>query len=76
MLKQGFRAIAAANAIGEQTIDLYAHILLAMLIEVAFLTSRSPDPDAAAREAMTAIDALLAGWVASPERKPLCRAKP
>ncbi len=59
MLKQGLKAISAAHSIPEQSIDLYAHILLAAMIEVAFLSSRSPDPAEATRYAMKTIDALL-----------------
>lgn len=59
MLKQGLKAIAITHELPEQAIELYAHILLATMIEVAFLSSRSPDPAAAARDAMKTVDALL-----------------
>ena len=59
MIKQGLKAIAAAHEIPDRMIELYAHILLATMIEVAFLTSRSPNPPEAAREAMKTVDALL-----------------
>ncbi len=59
MLKQGLKVIAATHDIPDQAVDLYAHILLATMIEVAFLTSRSPDPPKAVHEAMKSVDALL-----------------
>ncbi len=59
MLKQGLKAIAATQDIPDQSVELYAHILLATMIEVAFLTSRSANPPEAAREAMKTVDELL-----------------
>ncbi len=59
MLKQGLKAIAAAHRIPDQAVELYAHILLAAMIEVAFLASTSPDPTGATHEAMQILDALL-----------------
>jgi hypothetical protein len=38
---------------------LYAHILLATWIEVAFLSSQSRNPAEAAKDAMRVVDALL-----------------
>jgi len=45
--------------IREDMVDIYAHILLASLIEVAFLTARSADPAAAAAEGRLAMRELL-----------------
>jgi hypothetical protein len=59
MLKQGLKAIAMTHDIPGHAVELYAHILLATMIEVAFLTSRSPNPPEAVREAMKTVDALL-----------------
>ncbi len=59
MLKQGLKTIAAAHEIPGEAVELYAHILLATMIEVAFWGSRSPNPAEATREAMKVLDALL-----------------
>lgn len=59
MLKQGLSAIFATHPIPEEAVELYAHILLATMIEVAFLTSRSPQPAHASQNAVETINALL-----------------
>jgi AcrR family transcriptional regulator len=66
MLKQGLKAIAAEHEIPGQAVELYAHILLAAMIEVAFLVSRSPDPTEAAADAWKMIDGLLDRLLPSP----------
>lgn len=58
-LKQALRIIAATGRIHEDMVDLFAHILLASLIEVAFLIARSPDPVAAADTGRKAMNELL-----------------
>lgn len=58
-LKQALRIIAATGRIQEDMVDLFAHILLASLIEVAFLVARSPDPVAAADTGRKAMNELL-----------------
>jgi hypothetical protein len=40
-------------------VDVFAHILLASLIEVAFLVARSPDPEAAAKTGRRAMKEFL-----------------
>lgn len=58
-LKQALKLIAATGRIQEDMTDVFAHILLASLIEVAFLVARSPDPQAAARTGGNAMKELL-----------------
>jgi AcrR family transcriptional regulator len=65
MLKQGLKAIAAGHDISDQAVELYAHILLAAMIEVAFLTSRSANPAKAARDAVRTIDDVLSRLLSS-----------
>lgn len=63
-LKQALKFIAATGRIQEDMIDPFAHILLASLIEVAFLVARSSDSQAAVstgRKAMTALLERLVG---------------
>lgn len=66
-LKQALKLIAAAGRIHDDMVDVFAHILLASLIEVAFLVARSPEPQAAARTGRKAIKELLERFIgASP----------
>jgi AcrR family transcriptional regulator len=58
-LKLALKMIAATGRIREDMVDIYAHILLASLIEVAFLTARSADPAAAAGKGRRAMGELL-----------------
>ena len=58
-LKQALRMIAASGRLSEDMIDVFAHILLASLIEVAFLVARSPDPASEAKIGRQAMKELL-----------------
>jgi AcrR family transcriptional regulator len=58
-LKQALKLIAAAGRIHEDTVDVLAHILLASLLEVAFLVARSPDSQSAAKTGRKAMKELL-----------------
>lgn len=62
-LKQALKLVAATGRIREDMVDAFAHILLASLIEVAFLVARSPDPQAAVRTGRRAINELLEGLI-------------
>jgi AcrR family transcriptional regulator len=59
----GLRALLAAAAdegrIDHRYVDVFAHIVLATVAEVAFLVARSPDPAAATPDAENAIDEFL-----------------
>lgn len=58
-LKQALTLVAATGRIHEEDVDVFAHILLASLIEVAFLVARSPDPRKAVKSGRKAIKQLL-----------------
>lgn len=58
-LKRALKLIAATGRIQVDMVDVFAHILLASLIEVAFLVARSPDPPAAVKSGRKAIKELL-----------------
>ncbi len=66
-LKQALKLIAATGRIHEDLVDTFAHILLASLIEVAFLVARSPDPRAAAKTGRKAMKELLERLLARSE---------
>lgn len=58
-LKQALKFIAATGRIREEMVDVFAHILLASLLEVAFMVARSPDPATAAGAGRKALGELL-----------------
>jgi AcrR family transcriptional regulator len=58
-LKAGLKVIARAGRMREDMVDIFAHMLLATLIEVAFLIARAPDPQVAARTGRSAMNELL-----------------
>jgi AcrR family transcriptional regulator len=58
-LKQALKAIATTGRIRDDMVDVFAHMLLASLIEVAFLVARSPDPATAANTGRRAMKELL-----------------
>jgi AcrR family transcriptional regulator len=58
-LKKGLRKIAATGRLREEMVEMFAHMLLATLIEVAFLIARAPDPEVAARDGRKAMNELL-----------------
>ena len=66
-LKQALKRIAATGRIHEDMVDVFAHILLASLIEVAFLVARSPQPQVAARTGRKAMKDLLERLLAKSE---------
>jgi AcrR family transcriptional regulator len=58
-LKQALKLVAAAGRMREDMVDVFAHILLASLLEVAFMVTRSPDPRAPASTGRKAMKELL-----------------
>jgi AcrR family transcriptional regulator len=58
-LKEGLKFLAGMGRMREDMVDTYAHMLLATLIEVAFLIARAPDPAQAARTGKAAMNELL-----------------
>lgn len=66
-LKQALKLIAATGRIHEDMVDVFAHVLLASLIEVAFLVARSPEPQVAARTGRKAMKELLERLLAKSE---------
>jgi AcrR family transcriptional regulator len=58
-LKARLRGIALTGRMPEAMVDVFAHVLLASLFEIAFLIARSPDPAGTADVGRTAIHELL-----------------
>jgi AcrR family transcriptional regulator len=58
-LKAGLKKIAATGRMRPDMVDIFAHMLLASLFEVAFLIARSPDPAEALRTGRSAMNQLL-----------------
>jgi len=64
-LKEALKIMAAAGRIRDDMVDVFAHMLLASLIEVAFLVARAADPAAAAVNGRMAMKELLDRLLAS-----------
>jgi hypothetical protein len=58
-LKAGMKLLASCGQFPDEMVDLYAHILLASLFEVAFLIARASDPEAARVTGRKALNSLL-----------------
>jgi AcrR family transcriptional regulator len=58
-IKEALKLLAANGLIGEETVNIYAHMLLATLIEVAFLIAQARDPAAEAKIGRKAMNELL-----------------
>jgi AcrR family transcriptional regulator len=58
-LKAGLKKIAATGRMRPDLVDIFAHMLLASLFEVAFLIARSPDPAETLNTGRTAMNELL-----------------
>ena len=69
-LKQALKVVAAAGRIREAMVDVFAHILLASLLEVAFMVAWSPDPQAAASTGRKAMKELLERLLTKSESDP------
>jgi AcrR family transcriptional regulator len=69
-LKQALKIVAAAGRIREGMVDVFAHILLASLLEVAFMVARSPDPQAATSTGRKAMKELLERLLTKSESDP------
>ena len=65
-LKQALKAVAVTGRIRDDMVDVFAHMLLASLIEVAFLVARSPDPATAANTGRRAMKELLERFLLTP----------
>jgi AcrR family transcriptional regulator len=58
-LKAGLKRIAAAGRMRPEMVDIFAHILVASLFEVAFVIARAPDPAEALHTGRSAMNELL-----------------
>ena len=63
-LKRRLAALAAQGRLREDLVDIYAHMLLAALMEAALVIAQSDDFDTALQAGRDAVDGLLMTWVA------------
>jgi AcrR family transcriptional regulator len=61
LMKLGLAAAAAGGWLPAEMVGVYAHMLLAMLIELALLIARADDAAGAAARANQAMDTMLSG---------------
>ena len=66
LLRTALNAVAAQGRLPAHKVQLYAHVLLAVLIEVALMIARAPEDPAAAEAGREAVDRVLAGLLSSP----------
>jgi AcrR family transcriptional regulator len=59
LLKGGLKAVAAAGHLPSDLVDMFAHVLLAALIEVSLLIASAESPEAATRSGRAAIGELI-----------------
>jgi AcrR family transcriptional regulator len=59
MVKAALAAVAETGALAPELVDMFAHVLLASMNEIALLVARSDDPEAATRDATAAVEELL-----------------
>jgi AcrR family transcriptional regulator len=59
LLKGGLKAAAAAGHLPRDLVDVFAHVLLAALIEVSLLITSADAPEAAARSGRAAVGELI-----------------
>jgi AcrR family transcriptional regulator len=69
LLRASVQNIASAGFIREQSVDIFAHMLLAALLEVALLVARDDKPPTALRNGRRAVRELIDKLVAAPEGK-------
>jgi AcrR family transcriptional regulator len=58
-MKTALQEVADAGRLAPDLVDMFAHVLLASLNELAMLVARADDPDAVAESASVAVEALL-----------------
>jgi hypothetical protein len=64
-IKQAMTAIAATGRIPVESAEMFAHIVLASLLEIAFVIARSPDPTVATQAGRKAMKELLSRLIGS-----------
>lgn len=64
LLKAALAGVADEGLLRPDLVDVVAHMLLAALLELALVIARSPDREAARRAAETAVEELLARFLA------------
>jgi AcrR family transcriptional regulator len=59
LVKGALAEVAETGALAPELVDMFAHVLLASMNEIAMLVARADDPDEAQRSATTAVEELL-----------------
>jgi AcrR family transcriptional regulator len=66
LIKGGLKAIAAQGGLAPDLVDVFAHVILASIDEIALYVARSDSPDAATLAGIGAIDEVLSRLLTSP----------
>lgn len=75
LLKDSLRAAATAGRLRAELVDVYAHVLLAALLEIALLVARSKKPAEAARLGRAALNDLIDKLLGSRARSKIRQAE-
>jgi AcrR family transcriptional regulator len=59
LLQFSLGAAAAEGRVAPELVDMFAHVLMAALSEIALVVARSDDPDGAVRSGEAAVDELI-----------------
>jgi hypothetical protein len=66
LIKAALAAIAAQGGLAPDLVEVFAHVVLAAIDEIALFVARSDSPDAAMLAGTGAIDEVLSRLLASP----------
>jgi AcrR family transcriptional regulator len=66
VMKAALQQVADSGRLAPELVDMFAHVLLASLTEVAMLVARADDPDAVMESASVAVEALLERLLGQP----------
>jgi AcrR family transcriptional regulator len=66
LIKGGLKAIAAQGGLAPELVDVFAHVILASIDEIALYVARSDSPDAATQVGTGAVDEVLSRLLTSP----------
>ncbi len=70
LLKSALHAAAVAGSIRENQVEIYAHMLIAMLGEIALLIARSDDAEGSLRSGQEAVEQLISRLVGAAPSAP------
>jgi hypothetical protein len=74
-IRAALTAIAASGRIAADLVDMFAHVLLASMNEIALLIATADDPQLAMRQGAVAVNEYLKRLLPPPSRRPTTRVR-